>query len=203
MNDVFEYVFPGLMLMWVCFIANGVFADIFDEHRSHAIARLIASGVSLELIILAKILRCLVICWVCELLLILFTRWVFAVGWQHPGQLFAVLTSFNLCVLGFLSLVYGYARTVDLANGIVVFVLLLAAVLGGSLMPFNELPQALQTIGQWTMIRIGNYGIESTFYSRPLWEVLRPSLTLTLPGLVLMGLGARVLRRRFETGQAR
>ena len=31
MKEVFEFVFPGLMLMWVCFIANGVFADIFEE----------------------------------------------------------------------------------------------------------------------------------------------------------------------------
>lgn len=201
MKEVFEFVFPGMMLMWTCFIANGVFVDIFEEYRSNAMARLISSGVSLEQIILAKILRCLVICWACELLLILFTGLVFGVGWKNPLLLFTILTSFNLLVLGFLALVYGYARSSELANGIVVFVFLLSSMLGGSFVPFNELPKALQGIGRWTLIRMGNYGMESIFQSRPVWEVLRPSLLLTVTGLVLMGLGAWVLRRRFETGR--
>ena len=47
MKEIFEVVFPGLMLMWVCFIANGVFMDIFNEYKTHTMSRLIASGVSL------------------------------------------------------------------------------------------------------------------------------------------------------------
>ena len=44
MTEIFEYVFPGLMLMWVCFIANGVFVDIFDEYRANTFSRLLSSG---------------------------------------------------------------------------------------------------------------------------------------------------------------
>ena len=60
--------------------------------------------------------------------------------------------------------------------------------------------QPLQTVGQWTMIRMGSYGIESLFQSRPLWEVWRPSLILSAMGLLLLGLGIRVIRKRFESG---
>ena len=28
MNEVFEYIFPGLMLMFICFIATAVFSDL-------------------------------------------------------------------------------------------------------------------------------------------------------------------------------
>lgn len=201
MKEVFEFVFPGLMLMWVCFIANGVFADIFEEYKAKTISRLISSGVALWEILLSKILRCTVICWICELLLILFTWIVFDVGWKNPIMLFIILTSFNLFLIGFLSLVYGYSRSTELANGIVVFFLLISSVLGGSLIPFRELPQALQKIGRWTMIRMGNYGIESIFYSRGIWEVIRPSLFLIAVGTLLMGLGTIVLRKRFESGK--
>jgi ABC-type multidrug transport system permease subunit len=201
MKEVFEFVFPGLMLMWVCFIANGVFADIFEEYKAKTISRLISSGVALWEILLSKILRCTVICWICELLLILFTWIVFDVGWKNPIMLFIILTSFNLFLIGFLSLVYGYSRSTELANGIVVFFLLISSVLGGSLIPFRELPQALQKIGRWTMIRMGNYGIESIFYSRGIWEVIRPSLFLIAVGTLLMGLGVIVLRKRFESGK--
>jgi ABC-type multidrug transport system permease subunit len=76
-----------------------------------------------------------------------------------------------------------------------------SALLGGSLVPFRELPQALQKIGRWTMIRMGNYGIESIFNSRGIWEVLRPSLFLIAVGTLLMGLGTIVMRKRFESGK--
>jgi ABC-type multidrug transport system permease subunit len=201
MKEVFEYVFPGLMLMWVCFIANGVFADIFEEYKAKTISRLISSGVTLWEILLSKTLRCIVICWICELLLILFTWIVFDVGWKSPIMLFIILTSFNLFLMGFLSLVYGYSRSTELAYGIVVFFLLTSSVLGGSLIPFRELPKALQTIGRWTMIRMGNYGIESIFNSRGIWEVVRPSLFLIAVGTLLIGLGTRVMRKRFESGK--
>lgn len=72
--------------------------------------------------------------------------------------------------------------------------------LGGTFVRFQDLPQALQTVGQWTMIRLGGYGIESLFQSRPLWETFRPSLILGGMGLLLMGLGVRVIRKRFESG---
>jgi ABC-type multidrug transport system permease subunit len=201
MKEVFQFVFPGLMLMWVCFIANGVFSDIFEEYRGHTIARLLASGVTLRQVLVSKMLRCLAVCWICELLLIVFTAIVFGVGWRNPPMLFLILTSFNVFLLGLLSLVYGYARSTELANAIIIFVFLFAAVLGGSFMPFRELPQALQAVGQWTMIRAANYGIESLFESRPIWEALRPSLFLAAAGIVLAGLGTTVLRRRFESGR--
>lgn len=201
MKDVFEVVFPGLMLMWVCFIANGVFADIFEEYRAHTISRLISSGVTFRQVLLSKMLRCLVVCWICELLLILFTGVVFGVGWRNPVALFAILTSFNILVVGLLSLVYGYARSTEMANGITVFVFLVAAVLGGSFVPFSELPRALRAVGQWTMIRMANVGIERLFQSRPIWEAIQPSLLLAVAGIVLAGIGMVVLRRRFESGR--
>jgi ABC-type uncharacterized transport system permease subunit len=126
---------------------------------------------------------------------------VFGVEWKSPVLLFTVLTSFNLFVVGFLALVYGYARSSEVANGVVTLVLLVAAVVGGSLVPFRQLPSALQTVGQWTMIRMGNYGMESIFESRALWEVFRPSLQLSGGGVILAMIGAWMLRRRFESGQ--
>jgi ABC-type multidrug transport system permease subunit len=103
--------------------------------------------------------------------------------------------------LGLLSLVYGYARSTEMANAITVFVFLFGAVLGGSFMPFRELPTALQAVGRWTMIRMANYGLESLFQSRPLWESFRPSLYLLAAGAVLTGVGIAVLRKRFESGR--
>ncbi|MCH8217629.1 MAG: ABC transporter permease [Planctomycetes bacterium] len=200
MKDIFEFMFPGLMLMWVCFIGNALFADIFEEYKSNTLARMIGSGMTLWEFLVSKVLRGMVVCWICELLLIVFTGIVFDVGWRNPLMLLMLLTSFNLFLMGLLALVYGHAKSTDLANGILVFVFLFSAMLGGSFVRFQDLPPALQAVGQWTMIRLGSYGIESLFQSRPPWEAIRPSLILSAMGLFLLGLGIRVIRKRFESG---
>ena len=200
MKELFELIFPGLMLMWVCFIGNALFADIFTEYTSKTLPRMITSGVTLWEFLLSKVLRGLVVCAICELLLILFTWIVFDVGWKNPLMLAVLLTSFNLFLMGLLALVYGHSRSTELANGITVFVFLFSAMLGGSFVRFGDLPQAMQSTGQWTMIRLASEGIESLFESRSLWEVCRPSLILTAAGLLLLGLGIRVIRKRFESG---
>ena len=201
MKDMFEQLFPGLMLMWVCFIANGVFSDIFTEYKDNTIARLITSGVTLWQVLLSKILRGIAICWICELLLILFTGIVFQVNWwNRPFMLFVILTSFNLFLMGLLALVSGYAATSELANSILIFIFLISSVIGGIFIPFNQLPAVLQNIGQWTMLRMGSYGIESLFQSRPHWECLRPGVYLSTAGAVLIWLGVRMLHRRIVTG---
>jgi len=203
MKEVFQYVFPGLMLMWVCFIGNGVFADIFEEYKAHTASRLIAGGVTLWQLLLSKVLRCLAICWICELLLILFTGLVFGIGWRNPIVLFAIVTSFNVFLIGLLSLIYAYARSVEMANAMTVFVFLFAAVLGGSFIPFNELPSMIQAVGRWSMIRLANHGIENLFQSGPIWESWRGCLILAPAGAVLTGIGTTVLRRRFESGSVK
>lgn len=169
MKDIFEFMFPGLMLMWVCFIGNALFVDIFEEYKSNTLARMITSGVTLWEFLLSKVLRGMVVCGICELLLILFTGIVFGVGWRNPIMLVVLLTSFNLFLMGLLALVYGHAKSTDLANGITIFAFMFSAMLGGSFVSFNELPESLQSIGQWTMIRLGSYGMESLFKSRDLW----------------------------------
>ena len=155
-------------------------------------------------ILLSKILRGLVICWACELLLIVFTGIVFQVNWwSRPLMLFVILTSFNLFLMGLLALINGYATTNEMATSILVFVFLISAVIGGVFIPFNQLPEVLQLVGKWTMIRLGNYGIQSLFQSQPLWECLRPGIYLSTAGIIFMWLGAWMLHRRITTGGIR
>jgi len=204
MNELFQFLFPGLMLMWICFIANGVFGDIFMEYKSNTFSRLVSNGVTLGEFLLSKILRCLMICWICEWLLILFTGMVFQVNWwNNPLLLAVVLTSYNLFIIGLLAAVYGSAKTSDSAYAILSFIFLISSLIGGSFVPFEQLPKVIQQAGRWTMIRLGNAGIQSLFESRAPWDAVRPSLLLSGSGLGLMGIGMLGLRRRLKTGRVK
>jgi len=204
MNQVFEYIFPGLMLMFICFIANAVFSDLFPEYKSNTIARLVSSGVTVRQILVSKLLRGMVICWICELLMIVFTGIVFQVNWwNNPLMLLVLLTSFNLFLMGLLAIVYGYARTSDTAGAILTTVFLISTVVAGVFISFSSLPPMIQKIGQWSMIRQGFYGLESIIQSRDIWESVRPSLYLSVAGIILMWAGTRVLDKRLRTGRVK
>jgi len=204
MSEVFEFIFPGLMLMFICFIANAVFSDIFPEYKSNTIARLVSSGVTVRQILVSKLLRGMVICWICELLMIVFTGIVFQVNWwNNPLMLLVLLTSFNLFLMGLLAIVYGYARTSDTAGAILTTVFLISTVVAGVFISFNQLPLMVQKIGQWSMIRQGFIGLESIIHARDVWESVRPSLFLSVAGTILMWAGIQVLDKRLRTGRVK
>ena len=204
MNEVFEYIFPGLMLMFICFIANTVFSDLFPEYKSNTIARLVSSGVTVRQILVSKLLRGMMICWICELLMIVFTGIVFQVAWwNNPLMLLVVLTSFNLFLMGLLAIVYGYARTSDTAGAILTTVFLISTVVAGVFISFNSLPPMIQKIGQWSMIRQGFIGLEIIIQSGDVWEAVHPSLFLSVAGIILMLAGIQVLDKRLRTGRVK
>lgn len=201
MSDIFTMIFPGMMLMWVSIIAQTTISDIFLETKKQTLSRMLASNVTLRQIIVSKLLRCFLLSLICEVILIGLTWLLFGVNWKNPFLLAVVLFSFNISLTGLLAVIYGYSKTTDMANAITVFFIMVSSVLGGSFMPFDQLPAILQSIGNLTIIRQGIYGIESIFRSRPLWEVFRPSIYLVLFGGLGVWIGTMILSKRIQSGK--
>ena len=83
---------------------------------------------------------------------------------------------------GLLALIYALARTKEQANVLSPMVLLLFAMLGGSMFPYENLPAFLQMLGQYTPNRWGVLALQGVARSKPLAELVGP-----LAGLVALG----------------
>lgn len=62
MNDIVLMLLPGAMYFWVLFIGQGPLQEILQEKQNLILPRLLASPVTPGQYVMAKMLRCMVLC---------------------------------------------------------------------------------------------------------------------------------------------
>ncbi|MEW6236506.1 MAG: ABC transporter permease [Candidatus Omnitrophota bacterium] len=201
-ENIFVYMFPGMMLMWVLFIAQNAMADIYGEQEKKTLQRMQTSPTTVNQIVISKILRCFLLCYISEGLLILFTTFVFGMSWGNLFFQILVMGAVNLAITGLLSLVYSLAKRKTQADAISLVVILFSSMLGGGMVPFEEMPVFMKAIGQWTINRMGAQGIQAIIRSEPLTKIVFPFLYSTVFGLISVMAGMHWFKRRLERGEA-
>jgi ABC-type multidrug transport system permease subunit len=201
-EEIFSYMFPGLMLMWVFFIAQNTLADLYEERDNKTLMRLMSTSASVNQIVLGKIIRCFLICFIVEILLVLVTMMLFGIKWGNPFWLTVVACSMNISITGTLALVYGLMKSKDGSNAVIVIVILFTAFMSGSFFPFENMPKFLQNIGEWVFNRWGIVGIRGVMNGSSLDKILPPVMKLFAYGIVTTFLGSWFLKRRMESGEA-
>lgn len=194
-------MFPGMMVMWVSFIAQNVLADIYIERDRKTLMRLMASPVSVMTIVLSKFAHCFAFCLLVEFVLIAVTSLVFGVKWGNPIELLMVILMMNFAITGLLALLYGISKTKSAAEGLTVIIILALGFLGGGFFPFNEMPALFQRIGEWTLNRWAIQGIQAVMNAKPVADISVQILKLFLTGMVTLACGVFFLKRRLEAGE--
>lgn len=201
MKDIFQLMFPGLMLMWMFFNAQNLMSDIFIERDKKTLFRLSATTVTTSQFIISKILRVLVVCSISEFLLIVFTWLVFGVNWGNPLYLAIVLTSCNTAFIGVVALIYSLTKTLNAANALATALILTFSIVGGSLMPFEEMPSMMQSLGSFTVNRQGIMAIHALMYDRDFSIWLYASLRLFIVGMVFISFASFRIYQRITAGE--
>jgi ABC-2 type transport system permease protein len=199
--EIFAYMFPGMMVMWVFFIAQNVLADIYTERDRKTLMRLMASPVSVMTIVLSKFAHSFALCLLVEFVLIVLTSLVFGVKWGNPFWLLVVILTLNFAITGVLALLYGISKTRSAAEGLTVIVILSLGFLGGGFFPFNEMPALFQRIGEWTINRWAILSIQAVMNAKPLAEISIQILKLFLAGTITLACGVFLMKRRLEAGE--
>lgn len=201
MIEIFRYVFPGMMLMWIFFIAQNAMSDILNERSQKTLYRLLGSTASVNQVLLSKILHCFLLCLISEFLLIAATWAIYGISWGNPLTLLLILALANLAFTGIVAAVYALARSKPQADAIAVVIIMFSTFLGGGMIPFSEMPGFMQTIGNFTVNRWANLGLHVVMFTKPLIELLKPSLILLAIGLLSTLLGIVCFKKRIESGE--
>jgi ABC-2 type transport system permease protein len=200
MSEIFDVVFPGLMMTWVCFISQSAFTDLYEEHKTKTLQRLMVSSATLNHVILSKMIWCCLLSMIAEFLLILVTGIVFGMKWGNPLLLALVIFCVNLPVAGVLSMIFGFARSKKVAEMILPLIIISFAFIGGGMMPYNELPPFLRMLGEWSFIRWAVVAINAVNHAEPILTVLKICASLAAVGTVFIAIGMFMLKRNFESG---
>ena len=203
MNDFLLIILPGTMYFWVLFIGQGPMQEVLQDKDNHVLSRILAAPVTLHQFVLSKMLRCFLLCGMALLLLVLLTALLFGIHWGNPLVVAVVIAACALSMTGLLALIYSLARTREQANVMSSVILLVLAMVGGSMFPFESLPGFLQVVGQFTPNRWGVLALRAVAGSKPLVELFKPLLGLVSLGALGSGIAFLLFRRHLAQGRGR
>jgi ABC-2 type transport system permease protein len=196
MNEVFIYIFPGMLFMWLFFIAQSPMQEIITEGRQGTLGRILAAPVRIESFLAAKIIRAFMLCMFAQFLMLLVTWLIFSVKWGNPVMLLIICVCGAVAVIGPMAVIYSFARTAEQGNMLSTILILTAAMLGGSMFPYEEMPGFLKAFAHYTPNRWAVIAFQSAAWERPMDEFVKPLLILAGIGSTSMALGFMLFRRR-------
>ncbi len=197
------FVLPGMMCFWVMFLGQGPFQEVLYEKESHILARILASPVTTSQFILAKMLRCFLLCGLVLLALALVTALLFGIHWGNPFKLACVVAACALSITGLHALIYSVARTREQANVMSSVILMILAMLGGNMFPFENLPAMMQAIGRVIPNRWAVVALQGLLRAKPMAELLTPLAGLLAVGALGSVAGFVLFQRQLARGGRR
>jgi ABC-2 type transport system permease protein len=200
MSDFLLILLPGAMYFWILFIGQGPMQEVLQEQESRVLPRILACPVTSGQYVLSKMLRCLTLCGLATVLLMVASALLLGIKWGNPLALALVVAAWAGSMTGLLALIFALARTKEQANVLSPLVLIAFAMLGGSMVPYENLPAILQKLGQCTPNRWAVLALQGAVRARPCVELAGP-----FAGLVALGaggslLGFFLLKRRLAGG---
>jgi ABC-2 type transport system permease protein len=203
MSDLLLILLPGTMYFWVLFIGQGPMQEVLQDRDNHILPRILAAPVTVRQFVLAKMLRCFLLCSLALALLVVVSALLFKIRWGDPLLLAATIAACSLSMTGLLALIYSLARTREQANVMSSVILLVLAMVGGSMFPFESLPAFLQMIGRVTPNHWAVLTLRGVAGAKPLAELLGPFLGLLALGVFGSMTAFLLFRRQLTGGRAR
>ena len=198
--NVSSYILPAIAVMFLLFICNVVFEDILREKESGTLLRMTVSPLKLSEFIWSKILTSAAIGVICTLALIVLGRLIFSIRWGNPPLVFAVILCLNIMMAGFIAFLYSFVRTERQAGAVLSTVILVMALLGGSMIPVDNFPSHIQNFSKLTLNYWGIQAFHKTMLQDPIGEIIPILLGMIFVGLLLSGLGSHFLNKSLRKG---
>lgn len=184
MSEVIEIILPGMLYFWVLFIGQGPLQEILVEKENLTLSRILAAPVGISEFLLSKMIRCFLLCMGVQVALIWISWLLFGL---HTGGILRLIPTTAACAFsmtGFLSCIYGLAKTREQANTISSMLILVFSMVGGSMFPFENLPGFLQMFGRFSPNRWGVLAMQGMTHAKSMHEFLTPLAVLTAIGIV-------------------
>ena len=202
--NLFAVFLPMISLMAILFLGENGMRDLLLEQKAGTLMRQFSSPAGVRLVLLAKVVTTLLIC--AGSLAVLAVVGL-ALGWislsvSLPGAV-VQMGAIALASTGLATLIYGFVKTDRAASSTHSAVVMAMSFLGGSFMPYQDLPEAIKRIAPYTVNYWGIEGLlDLTLRDGGVREVLPEAGVLAAIGLLGIAVGGRWLSHRFAAGAA-
>ena len=201
--NIFAFVMPGLVSMFLLFAAEGTTRDLFVEYRQKTLDRYRTYRVSLFPFFLAKAAYTLVVVLLSAVIMLGVGAWIFAIQWTHPFAVSLLTVCYSVFCVGFAYMLLAIIKREQLAATLNTVIIMLMAFLGGAMMPTQNLPPLMRdSLTAW----MPNYQFAESikrlqFDSQgPDWRVA--CVWLILSGTILLVVAVLRIQRQLARGVA-
>jgi len=195
-----QYVLPGISIMFLLFICNIVFEDLLRESEGGTLLRMMVSPLRINEFIWSKILTAVILGILCTYFLIFLGTVIFKIQWGAPFLLFIFVLCLNIMTAGFIAFLYSFVRTERQAGALLSTVILVMALLGGSMLPAQFFPPAIQIFSKMTINYWGIQGFYRIMDGESLVHII-PILTgMGLGGIMFAFIGSYFINVRLKRG---
>ena len=201
--NIFAFVMPGLVAVFMLFTAEGTTRDLFAEKRNKTLDRFRTFSVRLLPFLLAKSVYSILVILISAAIMLIGGALIFGITWKHPAELTCVTIAYSVFCVGFAYLLVAIIYRENLTAMLNTVVIMLIGFLGGSMMPPQSLPSFIRnTISPW----MPNYVFAESVkrlqmdHDGPHWTTA--STELLLVGAVMLIVATAVFQRRLQAGAA-
>jgi len=198
--NVLAYVLPGFSIMGILFLAQSATRDILIERESGLLRHMLTAPVTPTDYLFGKCLSVFVVTAVGFALLVL-VGIATGVRWGPPLAVSALVLASALAAGGLLLLIMSVVGSERQGDTLTTIVIVVSSMLGGAFMPVSQMPPFLQSIAAGTLVFWSTDGFTKLIVrGGDLADIVPNLAVLTVVGLLMMFLGAFILRRKIERG---
>jgi ABC-type multidrug transport system permease subunit len=189
---------PGILVMSLLFIAQGLADDLWVEKNAGTLRRMLTSPVSLTRILGQKVLGALVLMAGVSAIALALSSFAFGVSPSVLPLALAWCALTGMCLFTLMTYLVTLAttqRTSALVTNLAVFPMMM---LGGSMFPFTSMPSTMASIGKMTPNGLGVQGLDLILQGE-IWNghLLTEAAGLLLLTLLFTAMTARRIRNGF------
>lgn len=199
--NIFSWVLPGSMVLGLLFISELVLRDIIREQRSGTLSRTLTAPLETGHFVIGKIGATFAITLAACIVLILVGRIGFSMDLGKPLPLAVHTLATILMCTGLMTFLYGLVRSERAADAIMSVAIIIMAMLGGSMMPVQSMPQALQRAARFSPVFWASRGFQRIFNEGAGVGEIVPDLAVLLAvGAFTLAPGIFLIRAKVRKG---
>ncbi len=198
--SIHSYILPAISIMFILFICNIVFEDLLREKEKGTLRRMTISPLRISEFVWSKIISSAGIGIMCTLFLVGLGAFIFSIHWGNLVILLLIILCLNILIAGFIAFLYTFVRTERQAGALMSSVIVVMALLGGSMMPVQNFPPFVQQISRFTVNYWGLEAFRLNIMGEPksqIWPIL---LGMLIAGVVLSIMSSYLLRMKLKKG---
>jgi ABC-2 type transport system permease protein len=198
--SVQSYTLPAMALMFLLFVCNVVFEDIIREREMGTLLRMSLSPLRTAEFVWSKIFVSMAIGMLCTATLIILGTIIFGISWGDWLTVFFIILAVNVLVAGFISVFYSFVRTERQAGAVMSSVFIVMSLLGGSMIPVENFPAAVQRISRLTVNYWGIQAFYKAMHGRRFYEMAPHLLGILAAGVLLSLVGSSLINGKLRRG---